>query len=214
MEALDLQISHLSKAYHKPVLQDVCLALHSGSFVSILGRSGCGKSTLLNILGLIEPWDRGEYVLNGRTLHRREDYSRLRQKYIGFVFQSYHLIPTLSCRENILLPLLYSRQRTKRFEALVERLELEPLLHRRVSTLSGGEKQRVAIARALLQDPCLILADEPTGNLDPKNRDVILSLFRQEQKEGRAIVMITHDAEAARAADQVLHLEGGMLRET
>lgn len=213
MEALDLQISHLTKAYHRPILSDVSLRLYSGSYVSILGRSGCGKSTLLNILGLIEPWDKGEYILNGRVLRRYEDHSRLRQKLIGFVFQSYHLIPTLNCRENILLPLLYSRQRTRRFETLVERLELGPLLHRRVLTLSGGEKQRVAIARALLQDPCLILADEPTGNLDPKNRDVILSLFRQEQKEGRAIVMITHDTEAARAADQVLRLEGGALYE-
>ena len=213
MEALDLKLTHLTKAYGRPVLRDVCLDLHNGDFVGILGRSGCGKSTLLNILGLIEDRDGGGFILNGRSIRRGMDYSGFRRKYIGFIFQSYHLIPTLTGKENILLPAAYNRQKNTQFDALVDRLQLAPLLSQSVLTLSGGEKQRVAIARALLLDPCLILADEPTGNLDPENRDIILSIFRQEQAKGRAIVMITHDEQAAQEADRILRLEGGVLHE-
>ncbi len=214
MEALDLNITHITKSYNRLILRDICLNLHNGDFISILGRSGCGKSTLLNILGLIEDRDGGSFLLNGKALRRGMDYSGLRRKFIGFIFQSYHLIPTLTCKENILLPATYNRQKNTQFDVLVDRLQLAPLLSQSVLTLSGGEKQRVAIARALLLDPCLILADEPTGNLDPENRDIILSLFRQEQTNGRAIVMITHDEQAAREADRILRLEGGVLHET
>ena len=214
METLDLNITHLTKSYDRPILLDICLNLHNGDFVSILGRSGCGKSTFLNILGLIEDRDSGSFLLNGKAIRHGVDYSSLRRKYIGFIFQSYHLIPTLTSKENILLPATYSRQKNTQFDVLVDRLQLAPLLSQSVLTLSGGEKQRVAIARALLLDPCLILADEPTGNLDPENRDIILSLFRQEQSNGRAIVMITHDEQAAQEADRILRLEGGVLHET
>lgn len=214
METLDLSITHLTKSYDRPILRDICLNLHNGDFVSILGRSGCGKSTFLNILGLIEYRDSGSFLLNGKPIRCGVDYSGLRRKYIGFIFQSYHLIPTLTSKENILLPATYSRQKNTQFDVLVDRLQLAPLLSQSVLTLSGGEKQRVAIARALLLDPCLILADEPTGNLDPENRDIILSLFRQEQSNGRAIVMITHDEQAAQEADRILRLEGGVLHET
>lgn len=212
MKELDLQLHHLQKSYHRPVLKDVNLTVTNDSYVTIVGRSGSGKSTLLNILGLVEGYDGGEYWFNGNLIRNFTDYSRLRLENIGFIFQSYNLIPTLSCKENILLPTLYNRRNAVQdFDELVSLLDLEPLLGQRVTTLSGGEKQRVAIARALILDPCLILADEPTGNLDPKNRDLIMSLLRREHEKGRGIILITHDMEIAKHAQTTLLLQDGSL---
>lgn len=212
MTELDIQISHLQKSYLRPVLTDVNLHITNDSYITIVGKSGSGKSTLLNILGLVEGYDAGEYIFNGTRIVNGIDYSRLRLENIGFIFQSYNLIPTLSCKENILLPTLYNRKKqTQDFDELVELLDIGPLLGQRVTTLSGGEKQRVAIARALILDPCLILADEPTGNLDPKNREMIFKLLRREHEKGRGILMITHDADTAAQADQQFTLVGGKL---
>lgn len=212
MTELHIQISHLQKSYLRPVLTDVNLHITNDSYITIVGKSGSGKSTLLNILGLVEGYDAGEYVFNGTRIVNGIDYSRLRLENIGFIFQSYNLIPTLSCKENILLPTLYNRRKqTQDFNELVEMLDIAPLLSQRVNTLSGGEKQRVAIARALILDPCLILADEPTGNLDPKNREMIFRLLRREHEKGRGIVMITHDADTAAQADRQYILSGGKL---
>ena len=212
MTELDIQISHLQKSFLRPVLTDVNLHITNDSYITIVGKSGSGKSTLLNILGLVEGYDAGEYVFNGTRIVNGIDYSRLRLENIGFIFQSYNLIPTLSCKENILLPTLYNRKKqTQDFDELVELLDIGPLLGQRVTTLSGGEKQRVAIARALILDPCLILADEPTGNLDPKNREMIFKLLRREHEKGRGILMITHDADTAAQADQQFTLVGGKL---
>lgn len=212
MTELDIQISHLQKSYLRPVLTDVNLHITNDSYITIVGKSGSGKSTLLNILGLVEGYDAGKYVFNGTRIVNGIDYSRLRLENIGFIFQSYNLIPTLSCKENILLPTLYNRKKqTQDFDELVELLDIGPLLGQRVTTLSGGEKQRVAIARALILDPCLILADEPTGNLDPKNREMIFKLLRREHEKGRGILMITHDAATAAQADQQFTLVGGKL---
>lgn len=212
MTELEIQISHLQKSYLRPVLTDVNLHITNDSYITIVGKSGSGKSTLLNILGLVEGYDSGEYVFNGTRISNGIDYSRLRLENIGFIFQSYNLIPTLSCKENILLPTLYNRKKqTQDFDELVELLDIGPLLSQRVTTLSGGEKQRVAIARALILDPCLILADEPTGNLDPKNREMIFKLLRREHEKGRGILMITHDAATAAQADQQFTLVGGKL---
>lgn len=212
MTELDIQISHLQKSYLRPVLTDVNLHITNDSYITIVGKSGSGKSTLLNILGLVEGYDAGEYVFNGTRIVNGIDYSRLRLENIGFIFQSYNLIPTLSCKENILLPTLYNRKKqTQDFDELVELLDIGPLLGQRVTTLSGGEKQRVAIARALILDPCLILADEPTGNLDPKNREMIFKLLRREHEKGRGILMITHDADTAAQADQQFALVDGKL---
>ena len=194
------------------MLTDVNLKVTNKSYVTIVGKSGSGKSTLLNILGLVEGYDGGEYWFNSTQIRNYMDYSQLRLENIGFIFQSYNLIPTLSCKENILLPTLYNRRNTVQdFEELVSLMELEPLLSQRVTTLSGGEKQRVAIARSLILDPCLILADEPTGNLDPKNRDLIMQLLRREHEKGRGIILITHDMEIAQNADTVLLLQDGKL---
>lgn len=213
MKELHLVLSHLKKSYTRPVLTDVNLEVTNDSYVTIVGKSGSGKSTMLNILGLVEGYDGGEYHFNGTLIRNGVDYSRLRLENIGFIFQSYNLIPTLSCKENILLPLLYNKRNTVQdFDELVALLDLEPLLSQRVTTLSGGEKQRVAIARSLILDPCLILADEPTGNLDPKNRDLIMNLLRREHEKGRGVILITHDMEVARSADTVYMLQDGMLQ--
>ena len=215
MTDLHLQLKHIQKSYLRPVLSDVNLDVRNDSYVTIVGKSGSGKSTMLNILGLVEGYDGGEYRFNGKLIRNGIDYARLRLENIGFIFQSYNLIPTLSCKENILLPTLYNhRNQVQSFDELVELLDLAPLLSQRVTTLSGGEKQRVAIARSLILDPCLILADEPTGNLDPKNRDIIMNLLRHEHEKGRGIILITHDMQIAQQADTVYHLEGGMLHKT
>lgn len=212
MKELTLELKHLRKSYLRPVLTDINLHVTNDSYVTIVGKSGSGKSTLLNILGLVEGYDGGEYRFNGKCIRNYMDYSRLRLENIGFIFQSYNLIPTLSCKENILLPDLYNRRnKMQDFDELVELLDLKPLLSQRVTTLSGGEKQRVAIARALILDPCLILADEPTGNLDPKNRDMIMHLLRREHEKGRGIILITHDMDIAKEANTMYLLENGIL---
>ena len=215
MTELNLVLEHLRKSYLRPVLTDVNLQVTNDSYVTIMGKSGSGKSTLLNILGLVEGYDGGSYWFNGVKIRNFTDYAHLRLQNIGFIFQSYNLIPTLSCRENILLPTLYNRRNQEQtLDSLVELLDIAPLLDQRVTTLSGGEKQRVAIARALILDPRLILADEPTGNLDRKNRQLIFNLLRQEHRKGRGIILITHDMETAIQADTIFQLEDGRLAPT
>ena len=214
MNELNIELTHVKKAYQRPVLTDVNLHLDNGSYLAVVGRSGSGKSTLLNILGLLESYDGGEYRFNGRLIRNDTDYAGLRLRNIGFIFQSYNLIQTLSCRENILLPTMYSRKNGRQsLEELAALLDITHLLEQRVTTLSGGEKQRVGIARALILDPCLLLADEPTGNLDPQNREVIFRLFAREHRRGRGIVLITHDLAAASEASTILRMERGTLCE-
>ena len=169
---------------------------------------------MLNILGLVEGFDGGEYIFNGTKIHNYVDYSKIRLENIGFIFQAYNLIPTLTCRENILMPTLYKGKSAQQdFDRLVEELDIGNLLDQRVTTLSGGEKQRVAIARALILDPCLILADEPTGNLDPKNSQLIMRLLHTEHEKGRGIILITHDMNNAEEAKTTYLLEDGVLKE-
>lgn len=212
MRPLDIRITHLQKAYTRPVLTDINLSITNDSYITILGKSGSGKSTLLNILGLVEGYDSGEYWFNGTLIRNFMDYAQLRLENIGFIFQSYNLISTLSCKENILLPTLYNRHScVQDFDEIVNLLEVGPLLDQRVTTLSGGEKQRVAIARALILDPSLILADEPTGNLDPANREIIFRLLQREHKKGRGILLITHDSDTANQAKTIFSLVDGKL---
>lgn len=214
MTELDLRLEHVRKSYLRPVLTDINLQVTNDSYITIVGKSGSGKSTLLNILGLVEGYDSGSYTFNGTKIHNGVDYARLRLENIGFIFQSYNLISTMSCKENILLPTMYNkRKQVQSFDELVELLDIGPLLDQRVNTLSGGEKQRVAIARSLILDPCLILADEPTGNLDPKNRDIILNMLQKENEKGRGILLITHDEAIAAQAKTKLTLLGGRLVE-
>ena len=214
MNELNVRLSHIQKGYLRPVLRDINLHISNKSFLSIVGASGSGKSTLLNILGLVEAFDHGEYLFNGTKILGNSDYAKLRRENIGFIFQSYNLIPTLTCRENILLPTLYQRRRAPGcFDELVEKLEISHLLSQNVNVLSGGEKQRIAFARSLILDPCLILADEPTGNLDPKNKKIVLDMLQQENEKGRGVVLITHDMDIAKRGKTILCLDEGELHE-
>lgn len=211
MTEFEIRLEHIKKSYLRPVLTDINLTLNNSCYTAIIGKSGSGKSTLMNILGLLESFDGGRYIFDGEEIISGKDYNKLRLSKFGFIYQSYNLVPTLTCRENILLPTLYAGTGAQNLDYVVYALGIEHLLDVNVPVLSGGEKQRVAIARALILDPVLLIADEPTGNLDPGNRDVVFELFEKEHKNGRGIVMITHDLSAAERAKTVYKLEDGVL---
>ena len=210
---LEIELKNITKAYDRPVLKDINLTINNDSYITIVGKSGSGKSTLMNILGLIEAYDDGVYTFNGEKIRKGKDYSTIRSESIGFIFQSYNLIPTMTCMENIVLPLQYSKKPIDEFDNVIDLLKIRDLLQKPVVYLSGGERQRVAIARALILNPSLIIADEPTGNLDSGNRDIVLEILANENRKGRAIVMITHDTEIAMNAKNVYTLEEGVLHE-
>ena len=210
---MEIILRNIKKHFNRPVLNNINLTLTNDSYIAIEGKSGSGKSTLMNIIGLIEEFDEGEYIFDGKCIKKRHDYSNIRLNNIGFIFQSYNLIPTLSCRENILVPLLYSKSTYVDICKLAKELDIIHLLDTNVNVLSGGEKQRVAIARALIMNPSLIIADEPTGNLDKVNREIVFELLKRENKKGRGIIMITHDPSTANQAKRVYRLEEGMLYE-
>lgn len=213
IKELEIELKNITKAYDRPVLRDINLTINNDSYITIVGKSGSGKSTLMNILGLIEEYDDGVYTFNGEKIRKGKDYSTIRSESIGFIFQSYNLIPTMTCMENIVLPLQYSKKPIEEFDNVIDLLKIRDLLQKPVVYLSGGERQRVAIARALILNPSLIIADEPTGNLDSGNRDVVLEILANENRKGRAIVMITHDTEIAMNAKNVYTLEEGVLHE-
>lgn len=213
IKELEIELKNITKAYDRPVLKDINLTINNDSYITIVGKSGSGKSTLMNILGLIEEYDDGVYTFNGEKIRKGKDYSTIRSESIGFIFQSYNLIPTMTCMENIVLPLQYSKKPIEEFDNVIDLLKIRDLLQKPVVYLSGGERQRVAIARALILNPSLIIADEPTGNLDSGNRDIVLEILANENRKGRAIVMITHDTEIAMNAKNVYTLEEGVLHE-
>lgn len=198
-------------------LRDVNLQIEKGEFVAIMGPSGCGKSTLLSILGLLDNPTEGTYILNGWDVSALKENERtdLRRGMIGFVFQSFNLIDELNVYENIELPLLYmgvsARERRERVEAVMDRMAIS---HRRKhfpSQLSGGQQQRVAIARAVLPHPQIILADEPTGNLDSANGKEVMDLLGELHREGSTIVMVTHSQHDASYADRIIRLCDGQV---
>ncbi|MDE7349956.1 MAG: ABC transporter ATP-binding protein, partial [Muribaculaceae bacterium] len=193
-------------------LREVNLEVKEGEFVAIMGPSGCGKSTLLNILGLLDNPTEGTYILNGKDVSKLKENDRtdIRKGTIGFVFQSFNLIDELNVYENIELPLLYmntpNKERKERIEAVMDRMAIS---HRRKhfpNQLSGGQQQRVAIARAVLPNPKIILADEPTGNLDSKNGKEVMNLLSELNKEGTTIIMVTHSQHDAAYADRIINL--------
>ncbi len=200
-------------------LRGVDITLYPGQFVAVMGPSGAGKSTLLHILGFLERPDMGSYHLRGRDVSCLEDkaLSRLRSSCIGFVFQSYNLISQCSLVENIALPFLYHPEPPGNASELVlsvlEEVGLSGRKTHKPSQLSGGEMQRAAIARALVIDPLVVLADEPTGNLDTENARKIAQIFQKMHKKGTSLVVVTHDDEIARAADRVFYMNEGRLRE-
>src|SRR5262245_25281586 len=198
-------------------LNDVSLQVAPGEFVAIVGPSGSGKSTMMNILGCLDRPSAGRYVLNGTPVAELDDdaLARLRSREIGFVFQSYNLLPRTSALDNVSTPLLYQhvsrRERVARATAALERLGLGDRLDHEPTELSGGQQQRVAIARALVTEPALILADEPTGNLDSHAGADVLALLHELHDAGRTIILITHDAEVAATADRQIHLRDGQV---
>ena len=203
-----------------PVLKGVSFTVARGEFVAVVGESGAGKSTLLQILAGLEPLDDGEVEIVGRAIHALADAeaARLRNHEIGFVYQFHHLVPELSALENAMLPLLVrgvpEEEAHARARALLAELGLEARLMHRPAELSGGEAQRVAIARALVGEPSVLLADEPTGNLDETTGARVFRLFRAAaRRRGAAVVMATHSLRLARAADRACTLAGGVLHE-
>jgi ABC-type lipoprotein export system ATPase subunit len=196
------------------VLDDVSLSVEADEVVAVLGPSGSGKSTLLHLLGALDRPDAGRIVLAGSELSGQppRQLARLRLRHVGFVFQSFHLIDELTGAENVLVPARLPgapRAGERRARQLIRELGLEAVADRRPHELSGGEQQRFAIARALVNDPELVLADEPTGNLDQDNGATVLELLRDLR--GRAVVLVTHEPRAAEIADRVLHLRDGQL---
>lgn len=196
-------------------LDGVNLTLERGEFVSIVGQSGSGKSTLLQVLGCLDTPTQGSYLLEGNDVTRLPDreLSRIRNQHFGFIFQAYNLLPDLPALENVEQPLVYAgvnaRQRRERASALLDRVGLADRLRHYPNQLSGGQQQRVAIARALVNDPTLLLADEPTGNLNTEAGDRVLQILTELHGEGTSVVMVTHDARIARVAERRVELMDG-----
>jgi putative ABC transport system ATP-binding protein len=216
-----IELQNISRTYQRPsgeavhALDDVSLRIDRGEFVAIVGASGSGKSTLMNVLGALDRPDQGRYLLDGQDVAGLgvDDQARIRNQRIGFVFQAFHLLPRTSALENVELPLLYSDrkvtsglgQRALSAVGLGDRMDHKP------SELSGGQQQRVAIARALVNDPDLLLADEPTGNLDAGSAGEIMALFHSLSAAGRTVVLVTHDAALAASCDRLTRLEQGRI---
>ena len=200
-------------------LDHASLHIKPHEFVSIIGPSGSGKSTLMNIIGCLDVADAGEYLLDGLPIeaYSESELAKIRNQKIGFVFQSFNLIPKLTAEENVELPLIYQKvKKTERQKRVKEALERVGLSHRAKhlpTELSGGQQQRVAVARALVTNPSLILADEPTGNLDSKTTLEIMDMFHELHEQGNTIVLITHDNDIAKQAARVIHILDGQISE-
>jgi len=198
-------------------LNGVSLTLETGSFWALMGPSGSGKSTMLNLLGCLDRPTKGRFVLEGQDVSELNDnqLSDFRLRRLGFIFQSFHLIPQLTVRENIELPLFYlgwdAAESAKRAEELADRVGLGNRLNHRPTELSGGQQQRVAIARSLANDPAIILADEPTGNLDSTTGEQIMRVLRDLNDQGKTIIMVTHEADIAAVAKSRLHMKDGKI---
>ena len=219
-----IDIQDLSKVYlvgdeRVRALDHATLHIYPHEFVSIIGPSGSGKSTLMNIIGCLDVADGGKYLLDGLPIeaYSENELARIRNQKIGFVFQSFNLIPKLTAEENVELPLIYQKvPRAERQKRVQESLERVKLLHRAKhlpTELSGGQQQRVAIARALVTRPALILADEPTGNLDSKTSQEIMEIFHELHAQGNTIILITHDNEVAKQASRAIHILDGRITE-
>lgn len=198
-------------------LSGVSLAVNSGEFVAVMGHSGSGKSTLMNIIGLLDRPTDGTYVLDGTTMDRKMSdakLAKLRGEFIGFIFQTFNLLPNLNVLDNVALPTMYTRKVKNpkaRAKELLIQVNLGHRLKHRPNTLSGGERQRVAIARALMNSPKIILADEPTGNLDSKSGDEVIAILQKLNKQGTTLLLVTHNEELATLAGRTIHLKDGGL---
>jgi len=207
--------SYRNIGFETQVLNDITLHINQGDYVSIIGPSGAGKSTLMAIAGCLSQPTSGEYILDGEEVGKLGDrkLSQARNEKIGFVFQAFHLLPGVTALDNVILPLVYSRKTSRdikeRAREVLAKVGLEHRLHHTPGQLSGGEQQRVTIARSLINNPPIILADEPTGNLDSKNGGETMKTFDRLVKEGKTIVLITHDSEVAEHADRIISIRDG-----
>ncbi len=219
-----IETHHLSRAYSLagaavPALREVSVSVPHGAFVAVMGPSGSGKSTFLNLIGCLDRPSGGTYRLDGEDVGglRADALAALRGRKLGFVFQGFHLLPRADARANVALPMVYAgvgrRERRERAEAALARVGLGARMHHRPSELSGGQQQRVAIARAIVNDPVLLLADEPTGALDTRTSLEIMALFQALNRAGLAVLLVTHEPEMARFASRLLRFRDGRLVE-
>ncbi len=217
-----INLSNITKDYVTEdvttnILKSINLIVKKGEFIAITGRSGSGKSTLMNILGLLDTPSSGKYILNGTDVSgmHEDKLAFVRNKQIGFVFQSFNLLNRASALENVILPSIYAGvkedARNKRATKILNDLGLGDKIKNRPNQLSGGQQQRVAIARALMNDPELILADEPTGNLDTKSGDDVMKILKDLNKNGKTIVLITHESDIAKQARRIVHMTDGTI---
>ncbi|KXI28710.1 ABC transporter ATP-binding protein [Paraglaciecola hydrolytica] len=215
-----LELRHISKSFvngteQVHALNDISLSIQTNEFVAFMGSSGSGKSTLMNIMGCLDAPNGGQYLLDGQDVAKLDDdtLSSIRNKHIGFIFQTFHLLPKLTALENVKLPLRYtdvsSEEADKRAHALLDKVGLSHRKSHRPNEMSGGQRQRVAIARALINNPTVVLADEPTGNLDSKTSVEIMALLTDLHKQGQTIVMVTHEDDIAAHAQRIVMMRDG-----
>ena len=213
------KLENIYKSYDKEqtfVLNNLNFEVQSGDFIAIIGKSGSGKSTLLNLLSTVDTPSKGYYIFNGMNLSKLNDnkLAEFRNQSIGVVFQAYNLIEDYTVSENILLPLLFSpKKKQVDLYPILETLGITGLENKKVKLLSGGEQQRVSIARALITDPKLLLADEPTGNLDQENSDLIFNILKKLNTEGITIIVVTHDLDLAKRFNKVYELKNGVIHQ-
>lgn len=215
-----IKLEHICKSYYigtqeVPVLTDIQLTINKGSFISIMGSSGAGKSTLMNILGCLDRPTKGSYQLDGEEVANLDD-ARLaftRNQKIGFVFQSFNLLPRLSALDNVILPMIYGNvyknERKQRAQRMLEAVGLGDRIHHMPAEMSGGQRQRVAIARSLINDPSIIMADEPTGNLDSKSTKEVMEIFSNLYQSGKTVIIVTHELGVANYAERHVILSDG-----
>jgi putative ABC transport system ATP-binding protein len=219
IETVDLWKTHSMGSEEIHALRGVSVQIDRGEYVAIMGPSGSGKSTLMNLIGCLDTPSRGSYLLNGKQVSQMNDneLARIRNEEIGFVFQTFNLLPRATALHNVELPLVYAgiaaKDRQERAKTALQKVELGERMVHRPNELSGGQRQRVAIARALVNNPSILLADEPTGNLDSKTGHEIMSLFERLHKAGNTIVLVTHEADVAAFAYRIIHIRDGKVED-